>query len=111
MKFPVVVVRKQRGSLARPEVLVIVAKNGVAVEGFAFPAPGRFVMLLLINGCRWREHNVYRKQRKSGDVVEVLDLPALFDPFKADVAGRFHTRSGAAGAAGLRQVRSGLPVG
>jgi len=33
---------------------------------------------------------VYLKERKSGDLVEVLDLPALFDPFKSDVAGRLH---------------------
>jgi len=33
---------------------------------------------------------VYLKERTSGDLVEVLDLPALFDPCKSSIAGRFH---------------------
>jgi len=47
---------------------------------------------MLVHGSqyRWRKNDVYLKERKSGDLVEVLDLSALFDPFKSDVAGRFH---------------------
>lgn len=33
---------------------------------------------------------MYLKHRQSGDLVEVLDLPSLFDPFKQEVAGRYH---------------------
>jgi len=33
---------------------------------------------------------MYLKHAKSGDLVEVLDLEALFDPFKIDVTGRYH---------------------
>jgi hypothetical protein len=33
---------------------------------------------------------MYLKDSKSSDMVEIVDLPALFDPFKAEVAGRFH---------------------
>jgi len=33
---------------------------------------------------------MYLKHRQSGDLVEVLDLPNLFDPFKAEVIGRYH---------------------
>ncbi|RMG29869.1 MAG: acetyltransferase [Gammaproteobacteria bacterium] len=33
---------------------------------------------------------MYLKDRASGDLVEVLDLQALFDPFRDRVPGRFH---------------------
>jgi len=33
---------------------------------------------------------MYLKHKSSGDMVEVLDLEALFDPFKTSVPGRFH---------------------
>jgi len=33
---------------------------------------------------------MYLTHKPSGDFVEVLDLEALFDPFQADVNGRFH---------------------
>ncbi|OGI47923.1 MAG: acetyltransferase [Candidatus Muproteobacteria bacterium RBG_16_65_34] len=33
---------------------------------------------------------MYLKHKKSGDLVEVLDLEALFDPFQSGVRGRFH---------------------
>jgi hypothetical protein len=33
---------------------------------------------------------MFLKHQSSGDLVEVLDLPALFDPFQAGVRGRFH---------------------
>ncbi|TDY04278.1 acetyltransferase [Thiohalophilus thiocyanatoxydans] len=33
---------------------------------------------------------MYLKDRRNGDLVEILDLGALFDPFEASVSGRFH---------------------
>lgn len=33
---------------------------------------------------------MFLKHRPSGDLVEILDLGLLFDPFKPDVVGRFH---------------------
>lgn len=33
---------------------------------------------------------MFLKDRKSGDVVEILDLGALFDPTREAVEGRFH---------------------
>lgn len=33
---------------------------------------------------------MYLKHRPSGDLVEILDTAALFDPFKKEVRGRFH---------------------
>lgn len=33
---------------------------------------------------------MYLKQMRSGDLVEVIDLPGLFDPFAASVRGRLH---------------------
>lgn len=33
---------------------------------------------------------MYLKEQKSGDAVEVLGLSDLFDPFRADIVGRFH---------------------
>ncbi len=33
---------------------------------------------------------VYLKQVQTGDLVEILDVVALFDPCKATVAGRYH---------------------
>lgn len=33
---------------------------------------------------------MYLKDKASGDLVEVLDTQALFDPFKASIPGRFH---------------------
>ena len=33
---------------------------------------------------------MYLMHKPSGDLVEVLDLGGLFDPFKDEVPGRFH---------------------
>jgi hypothetical protein len=33
---------------------------------------------------------MYLKHIRSGDLVEVLDTGALFDPMQQDVSGRFH---------------------
>ena len=33
---------------------------------------------------------MYLKDKQTGDLVEVLTLDDLFDPFKATVSGRFH---------------------
>lgn len=33
---------------------------------------------------------MFLKDRSSGDLVEILDLAALFDAFQGEVPGRFH---------------------
>jgi hypothetical protein len=33
---------------------------------------------------------MYLKHKASGDLVEILELGSLFDPFKTEVLGRFH---------------------
>lgn len=33
---------------------------------------------------------MYLKDRKSGDMVEILTMKDLFDPFREKVVGRFH---------------------
>lgn len=33
---------------------------------------------------------MYLKHQPSSDLVEILDLPSLFDPFRHEVVGRFH---------------------
>ena len=33
---------------------------------------------------------MFLKDTKTGDLVEVTDLPGLFDPCEASVSGRFH---------------------
>jgi len=33
---------------------------------------------------------MFLKEQKSGDLVEILDLAALFDPCRESVQGRFH---------------------
>lgn len=33
---------------------------------------------------------MYLKDKNSGDMVEVLDLGSLVDPFREDIKGRFH---------------------
>ncbi len=33
---------------------------------------------------------MYLKHKSSGDLVEITDLPALFDPFQSSVSGRYH---------------------
>ncbi|RMD68271.1 MAG: acetyltransferase [Gammaproteobacteria bacterium] len=33
---------------------------------------------------------MYLKQKNSGELIEILDLQALVDPFKTSVTGRYH---------------------
>jgi hypothetical protein len=33
---------------------------------------------------------MYLRDKKSGDLVEVMDLGAMFDPCREEVQGRFH---------------------
>jgi hypothetical protein len=33
---------------------------------------------------------MYLKQKATGDLVEVLDLALLFDPFRLEISGRLH---------------------
>lgn len=42
-------------------------------------------------GWEWRYGGaMYLKEHRSGDLVEILDISALFDPCAATVSGRFH---------------------
>ncbi|NIR58045.1 MAG: acetyltransferase [Gammaproteobacteria bacterium] len=34
---------------------------------------------------------MYLKHVPSGDLIEILDMRALIDPFQASIAGRFHS--------------------
>ncbi len=34
---------------------------------------------------------MFLKHKKIGDMVEILDVDALFDPCKSSASGRFHT--------------------
>ncbi|MEA3292177.1 MAG: acetyltransferase [Pseudomonadota bacterium] len=33
---------------------------------------------------------MFLKEKKSGDLVEILDTAAMFDPFQNEVKGRYH---------------------
>ena len=33
---------------------------------------------------------MFLRHKSNGDIVEILDLDALFNPFKTEVGGRFH---------------------
>lgn len=33
---------------------------------------------------------MYLKHKRSGDLVEVIDMGALIDPFKSEITGRYH---------------------
>ena len=33
---------------------------------------------------------MYLKNKENGDLVEVLDLPAMIDPFRKELSGRYH---------------------
>lgn len=33
---------------------------------------------------------MFLKHKPSGDLVEIMDLDQLFDPFESEVSGRFH---------------------
>ncbi|OGI44208.1 MAG: acetyltransferase [Candidatus Muproteobacteria bacterium RIFCSPHIGHO2_01_FULL_65_16] len=54
---------------------------------------------------------MYLKHKKSGDLVEVLDLDALFDPFKSDIRGRFHAGEELPEPAGFRKAELIFPSG
>jgi len=46
---------------------------------------------------------MFLKHKPSGDLVEVLDLEALFDPFRTEVRGRFHAGEEMPEPAGFRK--------
>lgn len=33
---------------------------------------------------------MFLKHQPTGDLIEVLDVPAMYDPFKSELAGRYH---------------------
>lgn len=33
---------------------------------------------------------MYLKNKENGDLVEVLDVPAMIDPFSKEISGRYH---------------------
>lgn len=54
---------------------------------------------------------MYLKHKPSGDLVEVLDLEALFDPFTSDVRGRFHAGEELQESASFRKAELIFPSG
>lgn len=54
---------------------------------------------------------MYLKHQPSGDMVEVLDLAALFDPFQAAVRGRFHWGEELPEPAEFQKSELGFPSG
>jgi len=46
---------------------------------------------------------MFLKHKPSGDIVEILDLEALFDSFRTEVKGRFHAGEEMPDAAGFRK--------
>jgi len=47
---------------------------------------------------------MFLKHKPSGDLVEVLDLEAPFDPFRTEVRGRFHAGEEMPDPAGFRKA-------
>jgi hypothetical protein len=62
---------------------VAVEGLGIVYEGNESPDRGAVSVPV-------RRATMYLKHRQAGDLVEVMDLAGLFDPFKTDVTGRYH---------------------
>ncbi len=54
---------------------------------------------------------MYLRHTPSGDLVEILDLAALIDPFKAEVEGRFHAGEELQDPAPFRKAELEFPSG
>ena len=54
---------------------------------------------------------MFMKDRQSGNLVEVLGLSDLFDPFQKKVAGRFHAGEEMADPANFAKTELGFPSG
>ena len=54
---------------------------------------------------------MYLKHATTGDLVEILDLPALFDPFADHVGGRFHAGEEMPEPAGFNKAELMFPSG
>ncbi len=54
---------------------------------------------------------MYLRHRPSGDLVEVLDLRALFDPCRERVVGRFHWGEELQDPAGFAKAELEFPSG
>ncbi len=52
---------------------------------------------------------MYLKHRPTNDLVEILDLRALFDPFQTEVVGRFHAGEEMQDPAGFRKSEMVFP--
>jgi hypothetical protein len=46
---------------------------------------------------------MFLRHKPSGDIVEVMDMDDLFDPFKAEIKGRFHAGEEMQEPAGFRK--------
>jgi hypothetical protein len=54
---------------------------------------------------------MYLRHKGSNDLVEILDLGALFDPFQAAVSGRFHAGEELQDPAGFSKAELAFPSG
>lgn len=54
---------------------------------------------------------MFLKHEATGDLVEVLDLDRLFDPFASEVLGRFHAGEELQEPAGFRKDELVFPSG
>jgi len=54
---------------------------------------------------------MYLRHTPSGDLVEILDMTALIDPFKAEVEGRFHAGEELQDPAPFRKAELEFPSG
>lgn len=54
---------------------------------------------------------MFLKHERSGDLVEILDLSLLFDPFSPEVSGRFHAGEEMQDAASFKKAELVFPSG
>jgi hypothetical protein len=54
---------------------------------------------------------MYLKHKPSGDLVEVLDTQALFDPFRSELQGRFHAGEELQDPSAFAKADLGFPSG
>ncbi len=54
---------------------------------------------------------MYLKHKPSGDLVEVLDIRSLIDPFQPKIAGRFHAGEELQDPANFLKAELGFPSG
>ncbi len=54
---------------------------------------------------------MYLRHTLSGDLVEILDVAALFDPFRSEVTGRLHAGEEMQDPVGFRKAELVFPSG